>query len=246
MPDLPPLPMRLVHALLDAFLPSCCALCGGHARAAVCADCEQAYVAPTPRCPCCANPTGALDSTRHCGACLAQAPPFDATWAACDYAAPLDSLVLQLKFGAQLALAPWMARVLHGAISSIMHPAPVLPDVLCPVPLGPTRLIERGYNQALEVARPLARALGVPVVPQLLHRLRETAPQSGAAPGDRRRNVRGAFGVAGTFDVRGRHVGVVDDVMSSGHTLAEIAAVLKQAGAARVTNIVFARTPPHG
>ena len=107
-------------------------------------------------------------------------------------------------------------------------------------------LIERGYNQALEVARPLARALGVPVVPQLLHRLRETAPQSGARPGDRRRNVRGAFGVASTFDVRDRHVGVIDDVMSSGHTLAEIAAVLKRAGAARVTNIVFARTPPHG
>lgn len=243
MPDLRPLPMRLVHALLDAFLPSCCALCGGHARAAVCAECEQAYVAPTPRCPCCANPTGALDGTRHCGACLAQAPPFDATWAACDYAAPLDSLVLQLKFGAQLALAPWMARVLHAAIAS---GARALPDVLCPVPLGPARLIERGYNQALEVARPLARALGVPVAPQLLHRLRETAPQSGAAPGDRRRNVRGAFGVASTFDVRDRHVGVVDDVMSSGHTLAEIAAVLKQAGAARVTNIVFARTPPHG
>ena len=243
MPDLRPLPMRLVHALLDALLPSCCALCGGHARAAVCADCEQAYVTPTPRCPCCANPTGALDSTRHCGACLGQAPPFDATWAACDYAAPLDSLVLQLKFGAQLALAPWMARVLHAAIGS---GARALPDVLCPVPLGPARLIERGYNQALEVARPLARALGVPVVPQLLHRLRETAPQSGAGPGDRRRNVRGAFGVTSTVDVFGRHVGVVDDVMSSGHTLAEIAAVLKGAGAARVTNIVFARTPPHG
>ena len=246
MPDLPPLPMRLVHALLDALLPSCCALCGGHARAAVCADCEQAYVAPTPRCPCCANPTGALDVVRHCGACLADAPSFDATWAACDYAAPLDSLVLQLKFGAQLALAPWMARVLHAAIVRNVQSAPVFPDVLCPVPLGPARLIERGYNQALEVARPLARALGVPVAPQLLHRLRETAPQSGAAPGERRRNVRGAFGVSSTFDVSGRHVGVVDDVMSSGHTLAEIAAVLKGAGAARVTNIVFARTPPHG
>ena len=195
MPDLRPLPMRLVHALLDALLPSCCALCGGHARAAVCADCEQAYVAPTPRCPCCANPTGALDVVRHCGACLADAPSFDATWAACDYAAPLDSLVLQLKVGGQLALAPWMARVLHAAIVRNVHSAPVFPDVLCPVPLGPARLIERGYNQALEVARPLARALGVPVAPQLLHRLRETAPQSGAA---------------------------------------------------RVTNIVFARTPPHG
>ncbi len=156
------------------------------------------------------------------------------------------SLVLQLKFGGQLALAPWMARVLHAAIVRTAPSAPVVPDVLCPVPLGPTRLIERGYNQALEVARPLARALGLPLTPRLLERLRETAPQSGAAPGERRSNVRGAFGVSGTFDVHGRHVGVVDDVMSSGHTLEAIAAVLKQAGAARVTNIVFARTPPHG
>ena len=246
MPDLRPLPMRLVHALLDALLPSCCALCGGHARAAVCAECEHAYVLAVPRCPCCANPAGTLDAARHCGACLAQAPPFDATWTACDYASPLDSLVLQLKFAGQLALAPWMARVLHAAIVRTVQSAPVFPDVLCPVPLGPARLIERGYNQALEVARPLARALGVPLTPRLLERLRDTAPQSGAAPGERRRNVRGAFGVSGTFDLRGRHVGVVDDVMSSGHTLEEVAAVLKQAGAARVTNIVFARTPPHG
>ncbi|MEW7849067.1 ComF family protein [Massilia aurea] len=242
MLDLRPLPTRILQSLLGALLPSCCALCGGHAQAAVCADCERAYVLQTPRCPCCANPTGALDSMRHCGACLAHAPGFDATWVACDYAAPLDGLVLQLKFGAQLALAPWMARVLQTVIA---QDASALPDVLCPVPLGPTRLIERGYNQALEVARPLARALGLPVAPQLLERLRDTAPQSGAAPGERRKNVRGAFGVDSTFDVRGRHIGVVDDVMSSGHTLEEIAAVLKQAGAARVTNIVFARTPPH-
>jgi len=242
MLDLRPLPTRILQSLLGTLLPSCCALCGGHAQAAVCADCERAYVLPTPRCPCCANPTGALDSMRHCGACLAHAPGFDATWVACDYAAPLDGLVLQLKFGAQLALAPWMARALQAAIAQEASP---LPDVLCPVPLGPTRLIERGYNQALEVARPLARSLGLPVAPQLLERLRETAPQSGAAPGERRKNVRGAFDVTNIFEVRGRHIGVVDDVMSSGHTLEEIAAVLKQAGAARVTNIVFARTPPH-
>lgn len=240
------LPAGLLRSMRDALLPSNCALCGGLANAAVCLACEGAYVLPTPRCPCCANPTGALDSGRHCGACLAHAPAFDATWVACDYAAPLDGLVLQLKFGAQLALAPWMAHVLHRAIVLDAAKWPnVLPDVLCPVPLGDSRLVERGYNQALEVARPLARALGLPVAPRLLARLRDTAPQSGAAPGERRANVRGAFGVRGTFDVRGRHVGVVDDVMSSGHTLAEVAAVLKRAGAARVTNIVFARTPPH-
>jgi len=223
-------------------LPSACALCGAHSPDAVCAACEHAYVLPTPRCPCCANPAGALDGDRHCGACLAAAPRFDATLAACDYVAPLDSLVLQLKFSAQLALAPWMARVQHQAIVRVAAP---LPDVLCPVPLGPRRLVERGYNQALEVARPLARALGLPVAPQLLLRLRETAAQSGAAPGERQKNIRGAFGVNEALAVRGRHVGVVDDVMSSGHTLDEIAAVLKRAGAARVTNIVFARTPPH-
>lgn len=238
MPDLRALPGRLLRAIL----PSACALCGAQAPEAVCADCERAYVVPTPRCPYCANPSGVLDTGRLCGTCLADAPRFDATLVACDYTAPLDSLVLQLKFGAQLALAPWMARVLRDAIALA---APELPDVLCPVPLGTDRLVERGYNQALEVARPLARKLGLPVAPQLLRRLRETSAQSGTAPGERKKNVRGAFGVDDTFDVHGRHVGVVDDVMSSGHTLDEIAAVLKRAGAARVTNIVFARTPPH-
>lgn len=238
MPDLRALPGRLLRAML----PSACALCGAHAGEAVCADCERAYVLRLPRCPCCANPASAPDAGRHCGACLADAPRFDATLVACDYTAPLDSLVLQLKFGAQLALAPWMARVLGDAIKNI---APALPDVLCPVPLGTRRLVERGYNQALEVARPLARALQLPVAPQLLQRVRDTPAQSGTAPGERKKNVRGAFGVNEAFEVRGRHVGVVDDVMSSGHTLDEIAAVLKRAGAARVTNIVFARTPPH-
>lgn len=232
--------------LLNALLPSTCALCGGCGGAsteAVCAACEAAYVQVRTRCPCCANPLGIMDAGRRCGGCLAHAPAFDATVAGCDYAAPLDGLVLQLKFGAGLALAPWMARVLRDAILAAAMPA--LPDVLCPVPLGPRRLIERGYNQALEVARPLAAATGVALAPRLLLRTRETAAQSGAAPGERRNNIRGAFGLGNDDAVRGRHVGVVDDVMSSGHTLDEIAAVLKDAGAVRVTNIVFARTPPH-
>ena len=234
--------------LLNSLLPSTCALCGGcggPSLEAVCGACEAAYVIARTRCPCCANPLGVLDAGRRCGACLASAPAFDATVAGCDYAAPLDGLVLQLKFGAALALAPWMARVLRDAI--LATPGAALPDVLCPVPLGPRRLVERGYTQALVVARPLAAAMGVALAPQLLLRTRETAPQSGAAPGERRTNIRGAFGVNAGADaaVRARHVGVVDDVMSSGHTLDEVATVLKDAGAVRITNIVFARTPPH-
>jgi ComF family protein len=228
--------------VLRWLLPSSCALCGAAGDAAVCRDCEGAYVAARPRCPVCANPAGALDAALPCGACLAAPPAFDATLAACDYDAPLDALVLQLKFGAQLALAPWMARTLHDAALRAALPAP---DVLCPVPLGARRLVERGYNQALEVARPLGRLLGVECVPRLAQRVIDTAAQSGVEPAERQRNVRGAFAAAEGDGVRGLHVGVVDDVMTSGHTLDELAGVLKRAGAARVTNFVFARTPPH-
>ena len=232
--------------VLRWLLPSSCALCGAAGDAAVCRDCEEAYAGARPRCPVCANPAGERDTALPCGACLAAPPAFDATVAACDYDAPLDALVLQLKFGAQLALAPWMARILHDALhAAALRTGLPAPDLLCPVPLGARRLVERGYNQALEVARPLGRLIGAECVPRLAQRILDTAAQSGVEPAERERNVRGAFAVALEERVAGRHVGVVDDVMTSGHTLDELARVLKRAGAARVTNFVFARTPPH-
>ncbi len=195
----------------------------------------------------CANPlAGAVDAPPGlCGACLAHRPPFDATIAAVDYASPLDQLVLQLKFGQRLALAPWCARMLVDAV--LARPDLVLPDLLLPVPLGRQRLAERGFNQALEIARPLARALGVPLQARLAVRAHDTLAQSSLAPGARQANVRHAFALAPQLLplVRGRHIGLVDDVMSSGHTLGELAALCKRFGATRVSNLVFARTPPH-
>lgn len=257
------MPIRLPHVLpaglaraLARLLPSSCALCGAGCDAAVCAPCREQYAAPRAgRCACCANPLPALDaaamqacaaSPAHaplCGACLSNPPAFDATIAAVDYAAPLDQLVLQLKFGARLALAPWFARLLRDAVSA--RPDAGLPDLLCPVPLGPRRLVERGFNQALEIARPLGASLGVPVHARLAERLLDTAAQSGVTPAERARNVRGAFAIADPDAIAGRHVGLVDDVMTSGHTLGELAATCKRFGAARVTNLVVARTPPH-
>jgi ComF family protein len=127
----------------------------------------------------------------------------------------------------------------------LQHPDFVLPALLCPVPLGPRRLAERGYNQALEIARPLARSLGVTLHPRLLARVHETRAQSSVAPDQRRDNIAGAFAVTDAALVQGRHIGLVDDVMTSGRTLDELAATLKRHGAARVSNLVFARTPPH-
>jgi ComF family protein len=246
---LPGTTRRLGAALLDSLLPASCALCGARASAVVCGPCHAQYFGQhganaSVRCVQCANPlpAGALG---RCGQCLRHRPAFDATLAAGDYAAPLDYLLLQLKFGARLALAPLFARLLRDAL--LQHGGFVLPALLCPVPLGPNRLAERGFNQALEIARPLSRLLGLPLYPALVLRVRETAPQSLIGASERHANLRRAFAVAPQMEtlLRGRHIGIVDDVMSSGQTLHELAATLKRAGAATVSNLVLARTPPH-
>jgi ComF family protein len=241
-----PLLLRWARTLACTLLPNSCALCGEEAGRAVCTPCTLRHAAPgAARCSCCANPLGPTELPgQSCGACLAGQPDYDATVVAVDYAAPLDGLVLGLKFGARLPLAPWCADLLRDAV--LARPGWPLPDLLCPVPLGPRRLQERGFNQALEIARPLARAIGVPLQPRLATRAVETAAQSGVRPRERAANIRGAFEITPAMaeKIQGRHVGVVDDVMTSGHTLNELAATLKAAGAARVSNLVFARTPP--
>ena len=235
-------PLALAHALL----PSACALCGSRCEAALCAPCQHQFCASAQaRCRRCANPMAASAARWPCGVCQSEQPAYDATIAAVDYSAPLDQLVLQLKFGGVLALAPWFAGALRQAV--LAQPGFALPNILCPVPLGPGRLRERGFNQALEIARPLSRALGIALHAALAIRALDTQAQSGVAPGERKANMRNAFIVApdALNLVRGQHIGIVDDVMTSGHTLNELAATFKRFGAARVSNLVFARTPPH-
>jgi ComF family protein len=245
LPGSPAWPRALRQMLLRALLPAACALCGGPCETLLCAPCRAQFFGPgRVRCPLCANPLTATADGAACGRCLAQPPAFDATLVAADYAAPVDQLVLQLKFGGQLALAPLCAQLLRDAL--LEQPGRALPTLLCPVPLGPRRLAERGFNQALEIARPLAAALGVALHPALALRVHETRAQTRVAPAERERNLAHAFVVApDAIDlVRGRHIGVVDDVITSGQTLQQLAATLKRYGAARVTNLVFARTPP--
>ncbi|WP_338770783.1 ComF family protein [Massilia sp. METH4] len=230
--------------LLAALLPCPCVLCGMPGREALCPPCRAQFPADgAPRCPVCADPLPPGSHGVACGACVTRRPAFDATVAAVPYALPWDRLVLELKFGGQLAHARLFAELLAGAVRAA--PALGAPALLCPVPLGTGRLAERGFNQALEIARPLARLLGVRVAPRLAERVQETSAQSRLHGGRRRANVAHVFAVPDRALVEGRHIGIVDDVMSSGQTLGELAAVFKRHGAARVTNLVFARTPPH-
>lgn len=238
-----------LSARLPALLPSSCALCGSSGGAAICAGCHAQFFGRTgSRCTQCAIPLSAAEtaSTRRCGACLSQAPAFDATIVAADYAPPIDQLVLALKFGSRLALAPLFARALRDALLHERAETIALPTLLTAVPLGRRRLAERGFNQALEIAKPLSRALGIKLEPQLVVRQRDTDAQALLHPDQRYQNIRHAFVVPDTAidSVRGQHVGVVDDVITTGGTLGELAATLKRFGAARVTNLVFARTLP--
>ena len=223
--------------------PSLCAVCHGWGRGRVCADCLDRFAAPVPRCRRCALPLAAPVAV--CGTCLTTAPPFDAALAAVDYRPPWDRLVTAFKFHGALDLAAVFADAIVGAER---RRAAARPALVLPVPLAAARGRERGYNQAWELARRVARRLDLVAEPDLLLRLRETAHQLALPLAERAGNVRGAFAVEPRrrAELRGRHVAVVDDVMTTASTAAEIAGVLKQAGAATVEIWVLARTPRPG
>jgi len=226
-------------------LPSQCAVCRQWGGERVCSDCLARFAQPVPRCTRCALdvPPG----VRVCGACLAAPPPFERSLAALDYAFPWDGLITRFKFHDGLDLAGMFVQrmlVAHSA-DRAAHPDAPQPTWLLPVPLSAGRVRERGYNQAWELARRLARALRCPADAGLLLRVKDTLHQV-ALPVERRAaNVRGAFAVEPRRrdELRGRVVAVVDDVVTSGATAAEIGRVLLQAGAAQVHVWTLARTP---
>ena len=205
-----------------------CFLCRGAARGVLCEDCDAELPRlAQPLCPRCAlaSPGGAL-----CGRCLAEPPHYDATVAALAYEFPADVLIHALKFRGELALAPFLG--------SLLPKERLEADVVMAMPLSSERLRERGFNQAVEIAR----ALGRPLDLGLCTKTRSTPAQTNLPWSERRRNVRGAFACGRAL--AGAAVAVVDDVMTTGATLDEIAKTLKAAGAARVTNWVVARTFP--
>lgn len=193
-------------------------------------------------------PIAVASKESRCGECQKNRPVFDATITATDYIAPADQLALALKFSGDLRLPKLMAGLIHEAAMRPQIPGGdvrhAMPDMLVAVPLSRERLAERGFNQALEIAKPLASLLQVKLYPQLVERVLDTQAQSGLPLTARHRNIRKAFSIPyDTMDqVRGRHVGIVDDVMTTGATLNELAATLKRFGARRVTCFVFART----
>jgi ComF family protein len=189
-------------------------------------------------CAICAQPlAGTTTGALVCGRCLRRRPPFDSSYVPFRYTYPLDHLVHGLKYRRELACGRVLGDLLGGRILEDRREA--MPQLIIPVPLGLDRYRSRGYNQATELALRISRLLKVTMTTTLVERRRETVEQAQLDRKARRRNVRGAFAL--TRRLTARHVALIDDVVTTGSTVGEIARVLRRAGARRIEVWAVAR-----
>ncbi len=239
-----------------------CEVCRVWCREGLCPACRATYAAATPRCRRCG--IGLPADLASCGDCLRDPPPFQSTVCAVTYAFPWDGLIAALKFADRVELAGPLAMLLADRIADPVRsaapepqdgePTPLPadpttppPSAIVPVPLSSLRLAQRGYNQAWELARRLSSMTGVPAHAGWLQRAFDAPQQVGLSRRQRRDNLRGCMRLTaeGARRVSGRHIAVVDDVMTTGATAHEAARALLEAGAQQVDLWVVARTPAH-
>lgn len=213
-----------------------CVLCGIATNQDLCEPCyNHLPQLPINHCPICLWP---IPTAEVCGACLKKPPAFTRTIAALRYTFPVDALIHSLKYQANLAIAPILANLLIKRLEITAK----MPDLILPMPLHPIRLRERGFNQAMEISRTIAKQMGIMLLPDSCSRIKHTPPQTGLPWKDRQKNMRQAFSCK--IDLTGKHVALVDDVMTTGATLNELAKILRKQGAAEISNWVIARTLP--
>ncbi len=220
-------------AILDALVPARCPVCTARSRG-ICTHCRELLPWITVGCEICGT---ALYEVGVCGGCQTRRPRYDHSVIPLHYRAPVSEHIQTLKYHRQLNHADSLGALICRRVWQTQTP---LPDLLIPVPLHPRRLRERGYNQALEITRRIATELDIEVDYSSLARIKNTIPQVGLGGRARRRNVRGAFQTVAP--IRGAHVALVDDVVTSGSTVNAAAHALKQSGVTTVSVWAAAKT----
>lgn len=216
-------------------MPAACILCSAVAdESGLCTACSAALPhANGYRCPICAS---LIPADSHCGRCIQRLPRYDRVVAALDYTFPVDHLVTSLKYARDLPCARALAFVLARKLDSEPYP-----DMVIPMPIAPARLQDRGFNQASEIARHACAKFGLRVSHDIVLRSAAGSPQASLPWRERARNVRGVFRC--NANLNGKTIAVIDDVLTTGSTLDELASVLKRSGAQEVIGWIVARTP---
>jgi ComF family protein len=228
------------------FLPPICILCNHPATheppwpSDICQDCLNELPILPQSCPRCATPILA-NQAMECGICLKDPPSFDATYALYLYQLPITKLIMELKFHEKLINARILGGIMAAQIKTAWYYNKPLPDVVIPMPLHPRRLRERGFNQALEIARPIRALTHLPIDITSCLRIKSTAPQARLSGEKRGQYMKNAFLIQRDFS--GLHVAVLDDVITTGQTIAEFCRALKQKGAFKIDVWCCAKTP---
>ncbi len=222
----------------DFILPPTCILCSnpGFKRWDICEDCYRHLPWAQHQCPQCAACLPATTpATLPCGECMSQSPAFDTTVAVFRHQQAVRYLITHLKFNAQYQ----HARLLGLLLTDALRNKPDYPEAIVPMPLHPKRYQERGFNQSIEIARIVAGQLDIPLLLNHCIRHRDTLHQTRLTRAERRKNVRNSF--TQVRSLTAQHVAIIDDVMTTGSTLHELASVLKKSGVQRVDAWVCAR-----
>lgn len=201
---------------------------------------------PKTSCPQCGLASSGTGLNRTvCGTCINASPDFDATYAVFLYQFPIDAMMQRYKYGNSLNIGNTFGQFLSSRILLESHTKSI--DLIIPMPMHPQRLKERGFNQALEIAKMLTKNLKENLDFKSVIRQTLTPPQASLPLKERVKNIKGAFKVQGDRlnQFKGKRIAIVDDVMTSGASLNELAKTLKQAGATHVECWVIARTLPH-
>lgn len=233
----------LFGAIQDLLFPPTCLGCTRRLDSSrpplFCADCQkQLRFIVSPRCPCCGIPF-AVGADHHCGDCLQQQYAFDCARSLLLYQPPVADLILGLKFAGQLNGLTTLAQL--AANAACLHEL-TEPELIVPVPLHPSRLRTRGFNQASLIARTCLPQWAGCIRVDALTRGRLTTPQSQLSGRQRRSNLQGVFTLSKGIEVQGKCILVVDDVFTTGSTVNECAKVLRRAGAARIEVFTLARS----
>ena len=223
-----------------------CLLCDEPAEAEtpICVACEIELPWLGDHCQTCALPLSSAGLT--CGECLLEPPTFEQVVAPWLYGFPLDSLITRFKHNAKWPFGHLLADVLGRYLQHCFDEGLPRPDALLPVPLASQRLRQRGFNQAAMLARWLSTSLDLPCEETVLRRIKDTDAQQDLDAKARKRNLRQAFALVPDAAVQGRHLALVDDVLTTGATAQALARLLMAAGAARVDVYCLARTPKPG